>query len=265
MCRLFVYFNPNIEPFYLYNVIYQFDHSIIKQSYSESYTPYLKENRLNANINADGFGIGWINNYDEKFYKYKNTSPIWSDENLYTISKNVKSNIIFAHIRANLMGACAPVSLYNTHPFIINNFMWMHNGCICNFNDYKIEFILNMDKDILKNIEGSTDTEYCFGLFLTYLKEKNDPILAIKKLINFVKKLNLKSYLNFIVSNNNFLIATRVILNDNQGQAISLYYNKDKNIISSEPMELKTNNWKVVPKNSMIYINKNEFKIIPCF
>ena len=152
--------------------------------------------------------------------------------------------------------------IYNTHPFIINNYIWMHNGCICQFNQIKINFISEIDDGIFKKIDGSTDTEYCFGLFLTYMKIKNDPIEAITRLIKFVQKKNLKAYLNFVVTNNNFLIATRCIVNDKYGQPISLYYNIKNKIIASEPLEKKSKDWKVVPKNNMIYIDKSELKII---
>jgi len=262
MCRLLVYFNPESDPILIHDLLYKFDHSIIKQSYCDSYTPYLADNKLNSKLNADGFGIGWFNKFDDCFYRYKNTIPIWNDENLQIISKNIKSNIIFAHIRANLKGWCAPVSLFNTHPFIINNFIWMHNGCICDFNNVKIDFINSIDTNILKNIEGSTDTEYCFGLFLTYIKKIKDPIKTMIKLFNFIKKFKLKSYLNFVVSNNNFLIASRIILNDKINPAISLYYNKERKIISSEPLDKESDEWKVVPKNNLVYINKNNFKIL---
>ena len=255
MCRFLIYFNPNKDEIYLKDIIYDFDHSIIVQSYTESYTPGLNKNSLNADLNADGFGIGWFNKNDNKFYKYKNTQPIWNDENLLSITNNIKSNIILAHIRANLFGMFAPVSLFNTHPFIINNFIWMHNGCICNFLNKKQNFINLIDPLILKKINGSTDSEYCFGLFLTFYNQLNNPIDAMIKLINFIKKLDLKSYINFVVSNNDFLIVTRGAINNDKEQ-LSLYYNKKLNIVSSEPLEKDNEDWQIIPNNNLIYIDK---------
>lgn len=261
MCRFLIYFNPNKEEIYLKDIIYDFDHSIIKQSHTESYTPGLDKNSLNADLNADGFGIGWFNANDNKFYKFKNTQPIWNDENLLSITNNIKSNIILAHIRANLFGMFAPVSLFNTHPFVINNFIWMHNGCICNFLNKKPNFINLIDPIILKKINGSTDSEYCFGLFLTFYNQIKNPIDAMIKLINFIKNLSLKSYLNFVVANNDFMIVTRAATN-NDKEHLSLYHNKKLQIVSSEPLEKENNEWKIIPNNNLIYIDKeNNYKI----
>ena len=53
MCRLLVYFGKNI---YLNEIIYNPKHSIIKQSYTPAYTPKIKKNILNSDLNLDGFG-----------------------------------------------------------------------------------------------------------------------------------------------------------------------------------------------------------------
>lgn len=265
MCRFLIYFNPNKKPILLKNIIYDFNHSIINQAHSECYTPGLEKNTLNADLNADGFGIGWYNTNDNKFYNYKNTQPIWNDENLISITNSIKSNIILAHIRANLFGLFAPVSHFNTHPFVIDNFIWMHNGCICNFLNKKQNFINLIDPLILKKINGSTDSEYCFGLFLTFYYQLNNPIDAIIKLINFIKQLNLKSYLNFVVSCDNFMIVTRVGIN-NDNEPLSLYYNKILQIVSSEPLEKDSEDWVIVPNNKLIYIDKkNNFNFESIF
>ena len=265
MCRFLIYFNPNKDPVYLKNIIYDFDHSIIKQSHIECYTPGLENNTLNADLNADGFGIGWVNCYDKNFYKYKNTQPIWNDENLFSITNNIKSNIILAHIRANLFGLFAPVSLFNSHPFVINNFMWMHNGCVCNFLNKKANFTNLIDPTINKKIKGSTDSEYCFGLFLTFYYQLNNPIHAMIKLINFIKKIELKAYLNFVVCNNDFMIVTRSAIN-NDREPLSLYHNKKLQIVSSEPLEKDNDEWKIIPNNNLIYMDKeNNYKIESIF
>lgn len=255
MCRFLVYYNPEKEPILLKKIIFDFEHSIIKQSYSESYTPGLNYNKLNADLNADGFGIGWFNNLDKKFYKYKNIQPIWNDENLNSLANNIKSNIVLTHIRANLFGLFAPVSLSNTHPFIIDDFIWMHNGCIINFLDKKEEIINLINTNLIKKIKGSTDSEYCFALFLSFYYKLNNPILAFKKIFSLFKKLNLSSYLNFVVVSNEFFIVTRVGIN-NDKDLLSLYYNNKLKIISSEPLEKDNIDWKIVPENNIIFYDQ---------
>jgi len=240
-----------------------FEHSIIKQSFLDRYTPKIEDNKLDSNINADGFGIGWYNEIDKKFYSFKNITPIWNDYNLDTISSNINSKIIFGHIRANLLGICAPVSIFNTHPFIIENKIWMHNGCIYNFKDNKYLFIDAIEKNIINKINGSTDSEYCFALYLTFYKKYKDPFYSMNKLINFIQNNKLKALCNFVVCSNDFIIATRFVINNNNN-ALSLYYNNLLKIISSEPLEYNNKkNWIIVPENSIIYLNKktNNFQI----
>ncbi|VVU95575.1 hypothetical protein CPAV1605_1327 [seawater metagenome] len=258
MCRLLAYFSSQEK--ILYDIIWNYEHSIIKQSYLPTYTPYLKKSSLNCDINIDGFGIGWKNSQDLQFYSYKHTIPIRNDINLKNILKNIKSKCLFVHLRANTLNLCAPLSMMNTHPFIINNYMWMHNGKIGNFNNLKKILLSSMDDDIFSAVKGNTDSEYCFGLFLTFLK-KYDKIKAMRKLIQFIKINKIEAFLNFVVGNNDWILATRSCVNTNR-DAISLYYNPNLKMISSEPLEKgKTKEWKLVPKNTIILLESNKFLI----
>lgn len=257
MCRLLVYFSQTEE--ILYDLTWDFDHSIIKQSYLPAYTPRLPKNSLNCDMNIDGFGLGWINSFDSQFNIYKQPIPVRNDINLKSILKSIKSKCLFFHLRANTLNICAPISTINAHPFVINDYMWMHNGKIANFNDIKKDIVTSIDNDIFSNIKGNTDSEYCFGVYLSLLKIFK-PIQAFKKMIKIIDILNVESFLNIVVTNGDWLIASRICLNTKQKDPISLYYNKVLKIISSEPLTRDDKNWHLVPKNNILFVDKLNFK-----
>jgi glutamine amidotransferase len=254
MCRLLAYFSKDKN--ILYDLIFNYEHSIIKQSYLPAFTPRLKKNYLNCDINIDGFGIGWKNELNDEFCSYKHTIPIRNDINLCNILKSIKSECVFVHLRANTLNLCAPLSMMNTHPFIINEYMWMHNGKIGNFNKLKKILVASIDDDIFSCIKGNTDSEYCFGLYLTLLKKYNK-VKAMRKLILLIKKSKIQSFLNFVVTNGEWIIATRCCVNTDVKDPISLYYNNKLYMVASEPLEKKNSHWKLVPKNSFVLIDQS--------
>lgn len=54
-----------------------------------------------------------------------------NNENLNRLALKIRSPLMFAHVRAAYPGM--PVSEQNCHPFMFNNYLWMHNGVIAGF------------------------------------------------------------------------------------------------------------------------------------
>ena len=156
----------------------------------------------------------------------------------------------------------------------------MHNG------DIKNKIILckylyeNCDLELVKNLKGNTDSEYCFYIFLSLLDKdilnnkkkmtqecfQNNMIKTIKLIIELTKET---VSLNFSVYDGKTLISTRFI-NSNKENPPSLYYSNNfqfnKNyiyntVISSEPITRNSSDWKLVPKNKLLILTKNN-KII---
>lgn len=80
------------------------NHSLIAQS--------MQSAEAKVNTNGDGFGIGWYAHNAEPGL-YRDTQPAWGDENLLSITKQVKSSLFFAHVRASTGTA---TSRPNCHP-----------------------------------------------------------------------------------------------------------------------------------------------------
>ncbi len=257
MCRLFIYYSENEEVNFK-DILWCCKNSIFKQCFmcDKSINRVLNE-RDNA-INVDGFGIGWY--YNDKLYSYHSTKTPWNDKNIKNLSELLSSKLIFAHIRA-----MEPFSKYiphdhDCHPFIHDNKMWMHNGIIGNFKLFKKHILDLIDDKIISYIEGSTDSELCYGLFLSFL-EKDNVIEAMKKTIKTLddirtrySKKNVVFSMNFAFTNNDEICCTRYITGSNQDPPSLYMLRKNKNIIISSEKIDDDNSWEIIEKNKMIYI-----------
>lgn len=162
------------EPIPLADLLYKPKHSLIDQSLHA---------RLGRHAtNADGFGVGWYAE-DDSPVLYKGVDPIWNDRNLRELSTQVRSNLVFAHIRAS---TGTPVQQTNCHPFKHGRWMWMHNGQIAGFQQVKRELVMAVDPDLYPFIEGSSDTETFFFLALTFGLEE-DPPAAVERAVGFIE------------------------------------------------------------------------------
>lgn len=120
-----------------------------------------------AQLNADGFGVGWYApELDSKPCVFTSTQPAWNNKNLSSLAE-VSSQLMFAHVRAATTGS--PVTETNCHPFVFGQFMFMHNGAISDFKQLRRQLVMDLRDDIFNSIEGTTDSEHAFALFLNEL------------------------------------------------------------------------------------------------
>ncbi len=176
MCRWLAYQGDSI---YLDQLIYHPEHSLVHQS--------LEARKTIARVNADGFGIGW---YTERSTpgQFHEVLPAWGDDNLRSLAHHIRSHRFMAHVRSS---TGSQVSRSNCHPFIINNWMFLHNGQIGQFCKVKYALERMLPEDIYIQQQGSTDSELIFlmmimnGLFET-------PVPAIRKTIYDIEQVMAK-------------------------------------------------------------------------
>ncbi|HAC66294.1 MAG TPA: ergothioneine biosynthesis protein EgtC [Cyanothece sp. UBA12306] len=234
MCRLLAYFGSSIQPEQL---IYQAEHSLYLQSYNPKET-------VTTSVNADGFGIGWYDfKKDIKPFIYKNILPIWSDINFPYLTKYIETKCFLSYIRSATPGQ--ETNLSNCQPFSNKNLLFTHNGFIENFRETLYKPIRDsLTDEIYRKIEGTTDSEHIFALFLNELNLVQGNLqLALENTLNKLetlgKKYNNKILANIIVSNGEQLVACRFAINST---APSLYRLNNSNglnpsiIIASEPL-----------------------------
>jgi ergothioneine biosynthesis protein EgtC len=268
MCRFAIYKGPEIP---IHRFVLEPEHSILKQSYDA-------KEMLSGSVNADGFGIGWFNRkLDPGPALYTSTSAIWNDPNVPRLMKRISSELIFAHVRGASDGM--PVTFSNTHPFVHENFLFMHNGAIDEFRKLIFPSITSKIKaDLWDHLQGNTDSEHLFGLWLSALgRDRGNGIdlkmqvKALRETIGFLEKLagekNITMVLNLGISDGKNILATRYHFGNRKA---TLYYNerpKDFSgamIIASEKM-FEDSNWKLAPERSLIRVDEDHRLTIESF
>lgn len=275
MCRFIVYAGQEIV---LADLIINPKHSLINQSFQS-------QERCEP-LNGDGFGVGWyVPHLSAEPGIFVATTPAWSNRNLRRVSDKIVSPLIFAHVRAASRGL--PVSEFNCHPFQYRHMMWMHNGRIDNFVKIKRKLRAVLRDDLYNFIQGTTDTEHAFALFLNFLPADVNGLDAnkLKKaMLSTIKQLNQwtreegctePSHYNFAMTDGKTVIATRYTDQPDAG-AETLYFSRGERfechgetcrvippqekphaiIIASEPLT-ENARWEPVPVNHVLVIDKD--------
>jgi glutamine amidotransferase len=74
----------------------------------------------------------------------------------------------------------------NCHPFRHGRWLFVHNGAINGFNEYRRELMLAVDPELFDDISGSTDSEVLFYLALTFGLE-TDAIGAVEQAVGLIE------------------------------------------------------------------------------
>jgi glutamine amidotransferase len=240
-------------------------------------------------VNGDGFGIGWYNQAVRKEPAlFRSIRPAWNDENLRYNASMIRTHCLLAHIRAATQGS---VSMENTHPFRFKEFLMMQNGGIHQFNKIKRRIIYRLDEEAFQWIEGQTDTQYIFALFMTIVKETraqkdlemNDLAACFTQTFAEIEDmkdevgLDSPSLYNMVLTNGKQLIATRystqperdsrtmhiakdvVFHTDDKGKLILAQSNRTQPsvLISSEVLTEERTHWDIVPENHCIMVDED--------
>jgi len=212
-------------PITLDDLVYKPQNSLIHQSY--------KAQERAEPLNGDGFGIGWYDfRIDETPAVFTSIRPAWNNRNLRSIAPKIRSTCIFAHVRAASMG---DVTQENCHPFRYKNLLFMHNGDIRGFRKIRRMLRRRLSDEIYDWVQGDTDSEHFFALFLNRLAasgKQHCPELFLSILEEVIEELQQLSHeadaddsmsLNVVVSNGRFAVATKYV-SDSQQKPNTLYY-----------------------------------------
>ena len=176
MCRWMAYSG---NPILADELLFRPKHSIIDQSLHA-------EQGAGVTTNGDGFGIGWYPKSGASAPTvFKGTHPAWNDENLREVATQIRTPLLFAHVRAS---SGTPVQRSNCHPFRHGRWLWMHNGSLAGFNDVKRDLIMKIDPALYPDIQGTTDTEVLFFLALTFGLAQ-DPPSAVARAVGLVEEI----------------------------------------------------------------------------
>lgn len=273
MCRFVAYHG---QPALIADLLYRPRHSLVRQSRMAE--------QMSQPFNADGFGIGFYTEGHCEPCVMRSTMPAWSNRAIESLAHRLRSARVFAHVRAASPGL--PVQDTNCHPFDHGRFMFMHNGYIENFPRIKRRLQNALSDTAWSAIEGSTDSEHAFSLFLDKVGGPEavpttaDLRRALVGTIGHILELEAAGgkpgalTCNFAVSDGSSTVVSRYAAND--GLRSTLYYSvgceyhydgedcdmlqsPDGNcttvMVASEPLTRRAEDWVEVPPNHTIAID----------
>jgi ergothioneine biosynthesis protein EgtC len=276
MCRFLIYKGGAIL---MDELLMQPSNSLIRQSHHarESSDP----------LNGDGFGIGWYTPaIDRAPCVFTSVTPAWNSRNLQHLAQYIKSSCFFAHLRAASQSML--VSEVNCHPFQYGRFLWMHNGTVAEFPKIKRQLRQSLSDDTYNCIQGTTDSEHAFAVFLNKLADPYGDYAcdvlqhAMEATIDQLNmwsreaEIGRPSYYNFAVTDGRSVIATRYAsesaqeppslyfssgtkfeCSDGVGRMIQIDQSQHAVIIASEPLTDAKEDWAPIPKNHLLMVTQD--------
>lgn len=218
MCRILTYIG---KPILIEELLYRPDNSFIQQSYNPKYMSHL--------LNLAGFGLAaWDHiSHNPKFpYLYKTPQLPFYDSNLRNLATKISAYCLLAHLRGVSYHEQQVVSIQNVHPFIFSgaNVLLAHNGSLSDFDMMRYDLLEYIDPEYRKNIQGTTDSEWIYSIFLSQLPSSigtyqtqdiiNAVLETLKIIQNVRRKKNIRtnSPVNLFITNGEFIAATRFVL-----------------------------------------------------
>jgi glutamine amidotransferase len=254
MCRWAAYRG---DPIYLEELVSSPAHSLIEQSHCAT--------RAKTATNGDGFGIAWYGDHAEPG-RYRDILPAWSDCNLRSLARQIRSPLFLAHVRAATHGA---TRRDNCHPFIQGRWSFMHNGQISGFDRIRRRMEALLSDEMFHARTGTTDSELLFLLALEFGLDR-DPQGAMGRAIATVEELSLNLCGEVLVrftaafSNGNELYAVRYAT-DNRPPTLyaAPLGNASSYCLVSEPLNDEVDCWTEIPNGSVVVVGDGGLAVEP--
>ncbi|USD67929.1 class II glutamine amidotransferase [Vibrio sp. SCSIO 43136] len=247
MCRWLAYQG---KPIYLDELIYEPEHSLVHQS--------MEARKAVTRVNADGFGLGWYSQERQEPGQFHEVMPAWSDENLKSLTHHIKSHRFMAHVRSS---TGTQVTRSNCHPFVHQNWMFLHNGQIGEFEQIKFSLERSLPESLYLTKRGTTDSELIFLLALN-----NDlihqPVMAISKTIDQIEQARVEKGLiepfkaSMCISDGEQFWVVRYS-SDGMPPTVFIKQEQSNIALASEPLE-SNRSWQMLPTQSITHIQDTE-------
>ena len=150
--------------------------------------------------NPDGTGLGY---YDEDGTPRvdKQPMPAYEDHRFASRARDVCSRTFVAHVR---YASGTPVTLENTHPFLMDGRLFAHNGVLMGLPELEAEL-----GDAISLVHGQTDSERYFALITSEIARTGDVIEGIVSAVGWIADHLPVFALNFVLITDSDLFALR--------------------------------------------------------
>ena len=190
---------------------------------------------------------------------YRDILPAWSDPNLKSLCRQIKSDLFLAHVRASTGGA---TSRANCHPFVSGRWSFMHNGQIGGFDRIRRSLEGAISDEFYDQRHGTTNSELFFLLMLDEGLAR-DPQGAVARATARVIEASRRAgiepsfKLTAAFSNGETLYAVRFATDAN---APTLYTSAVREgrgrCLVSEPLDREGSDWHAIPPSSFVMMSK---------
>jgi glutamine amidotransferase len=242
MCRFLGYIG---QPVFLDSLLVEPAASLIAQS--------LAAREAKTIVNGDGCGIGWYGERDEPGL-YHGVLPAWSDSNLSSLCRQLRSRLFLAHVRSATTGE---VSAANCHPFAAGRHLFMHNGQIGDYERVRRRVDALIPDALYSKRRGNGDSE---AIFLAALGRglATDPQGAVVATLQSVRRImrnaGITKPLRFAAIHTDGAVL-RCYRWSSDERAPSLYWRRTEAgvVVASEPIDDAV--WEMVPPGSVMTID----------
>ncbi|QGG41522.1 class II glutamine amidotransferase [Aeromicrobium yanjiei] len=167
MCRVLAYIGPEMP---VENLLLKPENSLINQTLDPERHPQLQ-------LAGWGFGI-WSEHLlktDEPLLYHRPMAAFY-DDNVAGIVPSLQASTLLAHVRAADYNSAAVLADENCHPFSYQGTPWMiaQNGDLPNWKLLQRELLPHCKDEFLKQMRGTTDTEFLYVLLLSLLEDDSD-------------------------------------------------------------------------------------------
>ena len=214
MCRALLYLG---QPVLLDNLLFQPDSALVRQSFMP---------KMLHMLNLAGFGMrAWDpqSTSPEQAYSYYSQSLPVFDRNLQNLAQKVRPTCVLAHVRGVAYSTRVEISLQNVHPFHFKDVpvVMAHNGDLANFAAMKSLLAPHIRPEYLRQIHGTTDSEWIYALVMSQLTPPLDNLdaertfNAIQRAFHLIREVRstlgiaVSSSVNLFVANGRQLAAVR--------------------------------------------------------
>ena len=213
MCRVTAYLGPDIR---LSALLSEPDNGLTRQ-----FSP-----QQHAMLNLAGFGMLAWNDDGEEPLRYRSTTVPIYDTNLDSLSRKVSASTLLAHVRGIPYAPGPGYGPQNLHPFQfpIASLALAHNGDVSDFERLRIPLLRRIRPEVAAHIQGTTDSEYVYALFLSQLEdpsaapEAEEILEALSATVRVLLQVRAEvgattqSSLNLVLCNQDLLVGARLML-----------------------------------------------------
>src|SRR6267143_6067549 len=126
--------------------------------------------RVQSKEHPDGWGLGWYEHAGPRVVR--SLTPAHGEGEFEKLSQYVSAQTVVAHVRKASVGKVAEE---NTHPFQRGPWLFAHNGTLPDWERVRPQLEALIDPSLRGELQGETDSERCFLLFLSRLRRHCDP------------------------------------------------------------------------------------------